>query len=525
MNFVVLAVALPLLAGFLTPALGRSSRALAQWLGWGTLAVCIGVLWVAWARLDGGTVAIAIGGFRPPLGIVFYLDAVALLFGLAVPLMALLLWPREGTPQQFALTLVLTASATGLALSGDIFNLYVFYELTAAASFGLIAGRGTGAAQGAALRYLLLSAAGSVLLLAGITIVYLRTGTLNLAHLATLAPERLQDPVGLAAFALMLIGLGVKGELFPVNGWVPEVYGSVSGRLAGLLAGLVSKLAVLVVVRILVLIFPQPEAAQLMLVLGMLGIVAGELAAWRARDLRRQFAFSSIGQLGIVFVAFSVPGEAGIVAGLAVALHHLLVKPALFLLAERWGGSIEGLRGAGRGHWLASGLFILFALSLVGLPPLPGFWAKLLTVMGLMGLGTGLAWLGALTVMAATVVEAAYLFRTLSVLLAREAGYTSPGPHRGLDLVTASLAGLVLVGSVFALHPLGDGLKAMAAQAADVQGYIRTVLGDRAVARRGQREDRISEAHPASRGSDRPMGRADRAYGWPAGSPTRGARS
>ncbi len=521
MNFVVLAVALPLLAGFLSPALGRSSRALVQWVGWGTLAVCIAVLWAAWARLDGTSAAIAIGGFRPPLGIALYLDRMALLFALAVPVMVLLLWPREGTPQQFALSLVLAASATGLALSGDIFNVYVFYELTAAASFGLIAGRNAGMAQAAALRYLLLSAAGSVLLLAGITIVYLRTGTLNLAHLASLAPERLADPAGLAAFALMLIGLGVKAELFPVNGWVPEVYASVSGRLAGLLAGLVSKLAVLVVVRVLVLIFPQPEAAELMLVLGMLGIGAGELAAWRARDLRRQFAFSSIGQLGIVFVAFSVPGEAGIVAGLAVALHHLLVKPALFLLAERWGGSIEGLRGAGRGQWLASGLFILFALSLVGLPPLPGFWAKLLTVMGLLEQGTGLARLGAMVVMAATVVEAAYLFRTLAVLLAREHRGRLPEPHRWLDLATASLAGLVLVGSVFALRPLGEGLKAVAAQAADVDGYVRTVLG-RAAASRGD-EAPAGDPLATGPGSSPPSGGRVRGAGPVAAAPTEAA--
>ena len=474
---VTLAVALPLLAGFLSPALGRSSRTAAQWLGWAALAASAAVLWSVWVRLDGGTAAVAVGGFRPPLGIAFYLDGMALLFALAVPVVTLLFWPRAGTPQQFALTLVLAAAATGLALSGDIFNLYVFYELTAVASFGLVAAHEARRAQAAALRYLLLSAAGSVLLLAGIAVVYLRTGTLNLAHLATLAPERLQDPVGLAAFALMLLGLGVKAELFPVNGWVPEVYSSVSGRLAGLLAGLVSKLAVLVVVRALVLVFPRPEAAELMLVLGTLGIVVGELAAWRARDLRRQFAFSSIGQLGIVFVAFSVPGPAGIVAGLAVALHHLLTKPALFLLAERWGGAIEGLRGAGRGQWLASTLFILFALSLVGVPPLPGFWAKLLTVMSLMEQGTAPARAGAVVVMAATVVEAAYLFRTLGVLLARESGAESPQPHRGPDLATASLAGLILVGSVFALRPLGDGLKALAAQAVDVDGYVRTVLG------------------------------------------------
>ena len=114
---------------------------------------------------------------------------------------------------------------------------------------------------------------------------------------------------------------------------MPEVYATANKRVSALLAGLISKLAVLVLVRLLMLVFQTHQALHLMLLLRFSGVVTAELAAWRSKDMSRMLAYSSIGQLGIVFIAFSIPGEAGVYAGIAVSLHHLVVKPALFLLA------------------------------------------------------------------------------------------------------------------------------------------------------------------------------------------------
>ncbi|MEN8176541.1 MAG: proton-conducting transporter membrane subunit, partial [Pseudomonadota bacterium] len=376
-------------------------------------------------------------------------------------------------------TLILAAAAAGLALSGDLFNIYVFYELVSVASFGLVAVRRTGAALAATMRYLILSGFGAALALVGIGIVYHLTGTLNLAQLADLGPEMLNTPIGLTAFAAILIGVGVKAELFPVNTWVPEVYATAPKRVSALLAGLVSKLAVLVVVRLLVLVFHQPEALALLLTLGMLGVITGELAAWRARDMSRMLAFSSIGQLGIIFIAFALPGQAGLMAGLAMALHHLVVKPALFLLAERWGGSLEGLTGAAHRSPLGAALFVLFALSLVGVPPLPGFWAKLLVITGLAGQPDSLYLTAMAVILVATVVEAGYLFRVVTRLYQRrDEGDTRaavPG-HENLDLGTASAFGVALLAAVVLLVPLSEGLQAIATQAADTGRYISIVF-------------------------------------------------
>lgn len=479
MNALALPVVLPLLAAFLVRPVGLVSGRLASAFGPLVLLLCAGLLVNIVLMANGQPVSANIGAFEPPLGIVFYADSIALLFAIVVPVFALLLWPREtmqaGGDRISALMLLLVGAGTGMALSGDLFNLYVFYELLAVASFGLVAASGTARAWAATVRYLLISGFGSVLALIGVALIYAQTGTLNLAQLSEFAPELLANPLGLAAFACLLVGFGVKAELFPVNAWVPEVYATAPKRVSALLAGVVSKLAILVVLRLILLVFDTPEARQLLLVLGLIGLVSGELAAWRARDLPRMLAFSSIGQLGLLFMAMSIPGVPGLVAALAVALHHLLMKPALFLLAERWHGGLENLAGAGRKAPLAAGLFTLFALSLLGVPPLPGFWAKLVLLLGLGEQDALLAQAAIAGVLLMAVVEAHYLFRLVGLLYARNE-HDAP-PHRMGDLAVASLLGVVLLASMPLLPALAEGLGWMAHQAADVTAYRAVILG------------------------------------------------
>lgn len=473
-----LAVALPLLGAFLLPLVARGGL---HWLGsvLGPALLALSALLVfANASAYESPYAIALGGFAPPLGITFYIDPLALLFALAIPLVTLLLWPGhagEAGIRRQSLTLLLAASLTGLALSGDLFNLYVFYELAAVASYGLAAGSGSSPGFVAAFRYLLISALGSVVGLMGIALIYFNTGTLNLAHLATLS-EQLANPQGLAAFAMLVIGFGVKAELFPVNGWVPEVYGATGKRVAALLAGLASKLAVLAIVRILLLVFPHEEARQLLLVLGILGVVSGELAAYQARDITRMLGWSSIGQLGVVFIAFSLPGKIGLIAGVTVAMHHLVVKSALFLLADRWGGAIDRLRGAASASRLGAAMFVLFALSLLGLPPLPGFWSKFLVLGGLADAGSATQLAAMAVILAGTVLEGAYLMRVIAILYKPADADAVPPVHRAANLfASAVMAGVLLAGAVL-VNPLWQGLNIMAETGSDTDLYVETVL-------------------------------------------------
>ncbi len=479
MNAIALTVALPLLAAFLLHPLARLSAPLARGLGPLVVLLNLAVLWSI-SQVP-RPFSMALGGFAPPLGINFYVDSTALLFAVGVALLGLLFWPTVSAAvrtQVDALMLLLVASASGLALSGDLFNLYVFYELLAIATLGLMTVEATGRAYLASLRYLLISAAGSVLTLLGITLIYFKAGTVSLADLARVAPTTLDNPLGLAAFALLLLGFGVKAELFPVNFWVAEVYAAIPARLAALLAGLISKLAVLVIVRLLLLVFPQPEAAQMLLVLGIAGLVIGELAAFQAPDLRRLLAYSSIGQLGLIFIAFGLLGPAGVWAGLALMLHHLVAKSALFGLTSVWGGQLQWLRGvAYQLPWTAAAV-VLLALSLVGVPPLPGFWAKLLLVLPLAQAGTALHLTALGAILGVAVLEAAYWFRIVLLLYA-PAVLQDPAPVQPpawRDRLVLGLGAGVLLGAMFWLQSLGTGLQALALQLQDRPTVIQTVL-------------------------------------------------
>jgi len=481
MNNIVLMIVLPILTAFLLPVVNRVSEFAGRYIGQVVLVLTSLIGISLWSQAGDAPFALQIGGFSPLLGISLYVDQLAIVLAVAMSVGALLLWPtaEQATIKQSTLYMLLAGSGSGLALSGDLFNLYVFYELVAVASYGLIAARGSAASLAATMRYLIISGVGAAMALAGIALVYQATDTLNLALIAQLAPEKLDNAQGLAAFALLLLGFGVKAELFPVNTWVPEVYATASSRISALLAGVVSKLALVLIVRLLVLIFNQPEALQLMLVLGIAGAISGELAAWRATDINRMLAYSSIGQLGVMFIAFSIPGPLGIYAGLAVAIHHMIVKPAFFMLASNRGGRRENLSGLARVSPLWAAVFVLLSLTLVGVPPFPGFWAKMLVVMSLFQQAGSLYWLGAGVILAGAVLEVSYMFKIAISLYqppkAEQDAAASIAAPASRDLTIAAGLGVLLVLGMVFIGPLSERLKIMANQTADVSLYIKTV--------------------------------------------------
>ncbi|KHD11299.1 hypothetical protein PN36_05675 [Candidatus Thiomargarita nelsonii] len=464
-------VALPLLGAFLLPIIYRQHTSVGYWTGPVILILNLAIALGLWDRTPQ---SIAMGGFSAPLGILFYVDQLALLFVILVVLGTLILWlgKERGRIQEETLLLLIVAGGCGLALSGDLFNIYVFYEIVAVASYGLAASRGNGAGYAASIRFLILGALGSSLLLLGIALIYAVTGTLNLAHLAHLAPEKLNGEVGLVAFALMLIGFGVKAEIFPVNTWVPEVYTTAPARISALLGGIVSKLALLVVLRILVLMYADTTAPLLLLSLGVLGVISGELAALRATDLRQVLAYSSIGQLGLVAIAFAIPGPAGVIAGIALALHHALVKPALFMLTQAWGGHINKLIGASQVSMLSTLLFLVLALSLVGIPPLPGFWAKFLLLKGALATNIGGYQMAIAVVLIATVIETAYFLRIARLMFQEPTKKpTAEIPHIRELAPALSLVTLLFI-SVLTVGAIGESLTTVAEEAADREAYI-----------------------------------------------------
>lgn len=467
-------VALPLLSAFLLPQIYRVNEKLGYWFLPAILTVdFLLTLEIWWHVVQEGAYSFALGGFPAPLGIVFYVDQFALLFISLILLGTLIvsLGRQVDDERTDVLTLWLVAAGCGLMLSGDLFNIYVFYEILAIASYGLVGSYGRPSSYAAGIRYLILGSLGSSLALLGIALVYATVGTLNLSHLAVVGPEALNSPIGLTAFVLMLIGFGVKAELFPINTWVSEVYTTTSIRVTALLAGIVSKLALVVILRLLLLMYGETDASVLLLTLGMLGVFTGELAAFRASYFRQVLAYSSIAQLGLVAIAFSIATPLGIIAGIALALHHAVVKSALFLLASQWQGHLNRLVGAAQQSRWGTVLFLILVLSLVGVPPLPGFWAKFLLIQAAFDTGETVYYLAIALVMIATMVETAYFMRIARLMFQVSEEAHCPPIEKAEFIPVTVFTGLIILATV-TISPLEAGLDKVAKETASRERYI-----------------------------------------------------
>mgnify|MGYP005849383801 CR=1 FL=1 len=416
----------PLMAGAAAFLVGpRAARALglaAAALTLAAVAVVTGAVW------SGGTLRHAPGGWDAPLGIVLEADALAALMlamtavvGAAVSVYAAAYFdPRSrddaGSGAGFwPLWLTLWAGLNALFVSGDLFHLYVTLEVLGLASVALVA-LGGGAAVGAALRYLLVSIAGSLAYLLGLALLYAEYGTLALGALAAAAQP---GPATWTAAALMSAGLALKTALFPLHFWLPPAHSSAPAPVSALLSALVVKASFYLVLRLWFTLAPAgvEAAAPVLGVLGAAAIVAGSLAALAQPRLKLLVAYSTVAQLGYLFVAFPLLA-AGAVALQGMVLHalaHACAKAAMFMAAGNvllaFGSDrLAELPRAGQGLRLSMTAFALAGVSLIGLPPSGGFLAKwlLLTAAGETG-----QWAWAAVLLAGSLLAAGYVFRAL----------------------------------------------------------------------------------------------------------------
>ncbi|HSL82811.1 MAG TPA: proton-conducting transporter membrane subunit, partial [Thermoanaerobaculia bacterium] len=365
--------AVPLLAGWASALLlaaldGRDRRVgwLAVLLGAGLLA-SLGLLAGAAARgADPSTVT---GGWPAEAGIRLAADPLGLLFalvsvGLLVAVLAFEVAHGPRTRSFPALVLFLATGLTGLFLTGDLFNFYVFFELVMVSSFALAGYGGGGPESRAAAIFTVINLVGSVVFLGAVATVYRLTGTLELAAVARAAREAPDGAVLLVA-ALLLVAFGLKLGLFPFHAWLPAVYRETRPAVAAAFAGAVANVGSYGLIRFGGDLFPQAVSAgrPALLLLGGASILYGGLQAVHRRALPDVLAYSSIGQVGYTVVALAVGGPAGLTAAILYSLVNSLHKTGLFLGA--------GSAGAG-----VAGAFLVGGLSLAGLPPFAGFAGK-----------------------------------------------------------------------------------------------------------------------------------------------------
>lgn len=415
-------------------------------------------LLLAIGLLDEGTRVHAVGGWGAPLGIDLVADglaAVMLLFTQVVAL-PLAVYARAyfGDDKHgiavhayfWPLTGFLLAAMNALFLSSDLFNLYVALELIGLAAVGLVAAGGGGSQMAAALRYLLVSLMASGAYLLGVALLYSAYGTVSIASLAPLISSHAPLAVWLAA-GLMGIALMAKTALFPFHFWLPPAHGSASLPVSALLSALVVKASFYLILRLWLGIFAPlgSVVAWLPGLLGVAAIVWGSVQAIRANRLKMLVAWSTVAQMGYLFLVFPLlaPDGLALQAGVMQALSHGLAKAAMFaavgvLMRATQRDTVDSLAGVAGRLPFTLFAFALAGMTIMGLPPSGGFLAKWLLIDAALRHGQ---WGWVVVVILGGLLAAVYVFRVLrqAFLLAPESSQFHPVP-RSLEWIAFGLA-------------------------------------------------------------------------------------
>ena len=464
----------------------------------GVLALIAIAAALAWEASDGTVMLYQLGDWAAPFGIVIVGDRLSTLMVLLTAVLALFVllyaigsgWDDRGR-HFHALFQFQIMGIMGAFLTGDLFNLFVFFEVLLIASYGLMIHAGGNARLRAGVQYVLFNLIGSTLFLFALGSIYAETGTLNMADLANrVASIGADETVGIrVAAVLLLLVFAIKAAVVPLHFWLPSSYAEAPAPVAALFA-IMTKVGAYAIIRVYTLIFPPGlevtsglhdlwllPAALVSLAIGMIGVLA-------AKRLDRLVAFSVIGSMGMVMVAISLFSPAGIAAALYYIVHSTLAAGALFLISDlvRTGRADLTLTPQPpiAGSALAAGFFFVGAIAMTGLPPLSGFLGKLLVLDAAFG-EQSVVWIWAI-VLCSSLISIVGFSRAGSVIFwkAHDQGTPDDAPvaMRPTPLSYAAVGGLIallIAHTVFA-GPVHRYTSTMAAQLFAPEPYISTVM-------------------------------------------------
>jgi multicomponent Na+:H+ antiporter subunit D len=433
----VLAIVLPVVGLLLSLALGgRHAERIALILMPAGVAVAVAITASVWRTRN--ILQYFVGNWDPPLGVAFRADGLSavMLLTAALLISGIGLFARAQFPSPahaetraplafWTLLLATWGGLNAVFLGGDLFNLYVALELLTFAAVPLVSLDGRAETLAAALRYLLFALLGSILYLLGAVLLYGAYGTLDIVMLSGRIHA---EPVALAAISLMTAGLLAKAALYPFHLWLPPAHAGAPAPASAILSGLVVKAPFFLVVRLWFYIMPgMPEraAAQVLGILGAAAILLGSVLALRQARLKLLIAYSTVAQIGYLFLMFPLAvrpetgdpwSTAAWTGGVVQAISHAFAKAAMFmaagLIAEVLGHDrIAGLAGIGRALPITVFAFALGGLSLMGLPPSGGFVAKAMLLTAAVAEGQ---WWWAVIVLTGGLLAGGYIFLVLA---------------------------------------------------------------------------------------------------------------
>ncbi len=389
-----------LLVPLLTPLLAAMACLFAwkkkQWQQYiylsGSMITLAGAAALAWQVLQEGIVSIQAGGWEPPFGITLVADAFSVLLVVVTHVLGVLIYfytlPPVSVSQErksfgfYPSLLLMLFGITGALLTGDIFNLYVWFEVMLVSSFVLISLGNERLQLEGAVKYVTINFIASALFLAGIAILYGMAGSTNMADLAVrLRADGVSDIV-YVAMLFFLVSFSIKAALFPLFFWLPASYPTPPIGIAAIIAGLLTKIGIYALIRTLILVFPDNAfVQQLLLGMAILTMLTGIFGAIAQYDMRKILAFLIVSHMGYMVMGLAIATPLALAGTIFYMVHSILVKTNLFFISglvfadqqsfhiRKAGGLYERL------PWMAA-LFLISAFSLVGIPPLSGFWGK-----------------------------------------------------------------------------------------------------------------------------------------------------
>lgn len=502
---VALPVLLPLLAAAFTLIFNRYPmiQRLIGVLVLAGIAVDAGVLLVMADR--SGPVVLWQGGYPPPLGITLVADRLSALLLLvsAIVTLAVLIYSigqritdygRETASTAFhPMYLVLCAGVSLAYVSGDLFNLFVAFEIMLSSSYVLITRRTTATRIRAGMTYVIVSLTSSLLFITMIALVYAATGTVNLADLSQKVPA-LEPGVQTSLELLIVVVFGIKAALVPLHFWLPDSYPTAPAPVTAVFAGLLTKVGVYALIRTQTLIFNNDQSWTLLLIVALITMVVGVLGAIAQNDLNRMLSFLLVSHIGYMLFGLALFSVVGLTGVILYVVHHITVQASLFLtggLVTRHTGTVSlyAMSGVAKASPLIAVLFAIPALSLAGIPPFSGFVAKITLLQAGVGEATPAAYLVAA---GAILTSSLSLYAVTRIWVGsfwgeQQPPYSDPDPSDEVTVGTGATSrpmvvatgGLVAVGIAIAV--LAGPLSAMSERAAtdllDGGPYRVAVLG------------------------------------------------
>ncbi len=422
-----------------------------------------------WAVLQDGAIVYELGGWAPPWGIEYRIDAVNAFVALIVAAIAAITLPyallsvereipEEKIPLFYCALLLCLTGLLGITQTGDIFNVFVFLEISSLASYALISLGKNRQALTSAYQYLIMGTVGATFYLIGVGLIYSQTGSLNMQDLETILPGVQHLRTVETGFAFIMIGVALKLAMFPLHLWLPNAYTYAPSVVTVFLAGTATKVAVYVMLRMLGTVFPQgfaqtTPAEELFIVAGITGIISASVYAIYQVNIKRLLAYSSVAQVGYMVLGIGFASVTGVTAALVHLFNHALMKGALFMaigaIIYRIGDCrMDQIHGLGKAMPWTFGAIVIGGLSLVGVPGTAGFVSKWYLVVAALEQE---AWISVAVILAGSLLAVVYVGKLIEALYFKPATDTGKVVSEAPILLLVPTWGLVLANIYFGL--------------------------------------------------------------------------